>query len=154
MQTLKQQVDDLGAEGGKQNEKLRGEIQQLEADNARLDSEVESLRQQVAAATATADVATAKAAEEAASKPPESAGEEQVEEMKVQLQARHAEEREVLVAEMDAKRTTELTQLQAQYEAELHGVKEELSRVQTEREEERGNLQGQLATEAAGKQVS
>ena len=154
MQTLKQQVDDLGAEGGKQSEKLHGEIQQLGADNAQLGSEVESLRQQVAAATATAAVATAKAAEAAVSKPPESAGEEQVEKMKAQLQARHTEEREALVAEIDAKRTTELTQLQAQYEAELHGVKEELSRVQREREEERGNLQGQLATEAAGKQVS
>ena len=77
----------------------------------------------------------------------------QVEEVKLQLQAAHTEEQRTLAAELEAKRSSEVMGLKAQYEAELLGVKEELARVQRTGEEEKTCVEQQLATEVAKKQV-
>lgn len=173
----------MGAKGSEEEEKLRGEIQQLSAENSRLSSRVESLEQQSAAAAV------------AVQQPEGAPSKEQVEqEVKTRLQAAHSEEQqalvakmeqertelqtmyeaklhsmeeevktrlkaaheeqEALVAKMEAKHTSHVTQLQAQYETELHSIKEELSRVQRAGEEEKMSMKEQLASEATSKQVN
>ena len=77
----------------------------------------------------------------------------QVEEIKSQLQAAHAEEQRALAAEFEAKRTSEVMGLKAQYEAELQSTKEELARVRREGDEARSSVEQQLASETARKQV-
>lgn len=140
VQSLKQKVEEMGAEGGKEEEKLQGEIQQLRAENTQLGSQVDSLLLQQQSAVM-------------AVQQPEGVSTEEMESMTTQLQAEHMEERQALMAEMEAKRTTDVAQLQAQYEAELHSMKEELSRVQRAGEQETASMKEQLSSEMASKQV-
>lgn len=77
----------------------------------------------------------------------------QVEEINTQLKAAHEDEQRALLAECDAKRTSEVMGLNVQYEAELQSVKEELSRVRREGEEGKSSVEQQLASEKDKKQV-
>ena len=77
----------------------------------------------------------------------------QVEKTKTELQTALAGEQRAIVAKMEADRTSEVMGLKAQYEAELHSVKEELMHVRRAGEEEKSHVEQQLASETASKQV-
>lgn len=76
-----------------------------------------------------------------------------MEEIKSQLKAAHQEDRQALVAKMEAEQTSEVAGLKAQYEAELLSVKEELSRVQREGDAKHTSVEQRLASETAEKKV-
>lgn len=183
VQTLEQTVADMGAEGNEEQEKLRGEIQQLSAENTRLSSQVESLQEQSAAAAMAVQQPEGAPNKEQVEQEvltrlqAAHAGEQQAlvakmekertelqtmyedklrnveEEVKTRLKAAH-EEQQALVAEMETKHTSHVSQLQAQYKTELHSIKEELSRVQRAGEEEKMSMKEQLASETTSKQVN
>ena len=125
-----------------EREELREKVRELGMENTHLVSEIESLQQQKE--------------EDAAKKAIVLEGpsnSEQLTEMKVQLAARHAEEREALVEEMEGKRREEVRQVEGQYELELVSVREQLSRAEGERDEARASARDQLVSESAIKEV-
>ena len=143
IQTLEQKE----TEGNEKEEKLRGEIQQLRDENHQLSSQVDVLEQH------SAEAAQALQQQQQQQQQPAGVSAEQVEEIKAQLQAAHANERKTLTEELQAERSAEVAGLKGQYEAELHSVKEELSRVLRTWEEEKSSAEKELASETAEKRV-
>ena len=150
IQTMTARPEAEGEEEGKEEEEsgeegreeLREKVRELETKNARLVTEMESLQQQKE--------------EEAAKKaevPEGPSTAEQLAELKTQLTARHAEEREALVGEMEGKRREEVRQMEGQYELELVSVHEQLSRAEGERDETLAFAREQLVSESAIKEV-
>ena len=142
IQTLEQKE----TEGNEKEEKLRGEIQQLRDENHQLSSQVDLLEQHSAEAAQALQ-------QQQQQQQPAGVTPEQVEEIKAQLQVAHANERKTLTEELQAERSAEVAGLKGQYEAELHSVKEELSRVLRAWEEEKSSAEKELASETAEKRV-